>query len=325
MPSPLTSNPADAFATFGEGRLLAALDDWLGADPQLLQPFGRSDDAAVFKSLIPEGFCAVQAADSLVYGLHFDDSAPAEATAGKLLRRNLSDFAAMGATPETALLTLFLGSGVSMKWLQAFFAGMRADCIRFSVTLAGGDVSGAPPGTFAASLFLSGWAERPLPRGLARTGDVLWVSGRLGGSLRGAHLNFMPRLAEGQWLARQRCITSAIDLSDGLASDLPKLIGTEAAARLDLNAIPLSEAARASASKSGKSPLEHAFTDGEDYELAFVSDGQADASRFAQAWRGEFDTELTCIGTVVSRDQTQAALLDAQGKPLPFAGGWEHR
>ncbi len=324
MPSPFASDPADAFSRFGEARLLDLLDAWLGRDIRLLSPFDRRDDAAVLEPLVPPGARQIEAADSLVYGIHFDDTATPAQAAQKLLRRNLSDFAAMGARPSTALLTLFLAPEVSVAWLERFFVALGEDARRFEVVVAGGDVSSALAGTFAASLFLSGHAERPVPRGRTRSGESIWVTGSLGGSLRGRHLEFTPRLQEGRWLAERGDVSSMIDVSDGLASDLPKLLGPQRAAKLTPERLPISENARASSRETGRTSLDHACSDGEDYELAFTLVATTPPADFEEAWRARFQTPLAHIGEVVDAGEGTPCLLDAAGAPLPVGPGYQH-
>jgi thiamine-monophosphate kinase len=325
MPSPFTATEADRFDHTGETALLERIRGWTGVDARLALPFGLTDDAAVFASGESQKGHRVQAADSLVYGLHFDGTAGPGQVGHKLLARNLSDFAAMGAEAEAALLTLFLGADVSMNWMQGFYEGLLASCQQWNVCLAGGDVSGAPPGSWAASLFLSGRAERPVPRAVGRAGDSLWVSGELGGSLLGRHLDFTPRVAEGRWLARQPGVTALIDLSDGLARDLPALVPAHLAARLETAGLPVSRDASECARASGKAALEHAFSDGEDYELALVLSGEADEEAFAAGWRADFATPLTRIGVLEPLSAGGAHLVDENGRPFRFGPGYEHR
>ncbi|MGF1448192.1 MAG: thiamine-monophosphate kinase [Opitutales bacterium] len=324
MPSPFATDCADTFAQRGEAYLLDSLDRWLGQDARLLEPFARRDDAAVLALDVPPDFKVVKAADSLVFGIHFETTASPEQAAHKLLRRNLSDFAAMGAWPTSALLTLFLAPNVSVRWLEGFFTALGRDARRFDVTIAGGDVSSATEGTFAASLFLSGHAEKPIARGRSQPGETLWVTGELGGSLRGRHLDFEPRLEEGRWLAQRSEVTSMIDLSDGLASDLPKLLGAGRAARIDAARLPMSADAHALSKQSDRSALDHACCDGEDYELAFTLAVDASTEVFSTAWKETLPTRLSRIGDVVPVGSDGACLLDAGGGPLPVGSGYQH-
>jgi thiamine-monophosphate kinase len=146
------------------------------------------------------------------------------------------------------------------------------------------------------------------------------VTGELGGSLRGKHFRFTPRLAEGAWLAAQSAVRAMMDVSDGLAKDLRALTPRGAAPALDGEAIPIAAAARQLARESGRTPLAHALGDGEDYELAFVVDADADRAEFARRWRRQFPrTRLSCAGRFVAAGKLPTGAVD-----LRAHHGYEH-
>jgi thiamine-monophosphate kinase len=274
----------------GEKALIGLIRRWLGpASPP--SPAGIGDDCAV---LAPARGRELLTVDPVVHGIHFDDSAPAAAAGAKLFRRNLSDIAAMGGQPRAAVVALALDGRVSLRWLAGFFRGLRRESLRHGVPVVGGDVA-ALPGAFVATLALSGEARgRVLTRAGARLGDRIYVTGRLGASLSsGRHLSFEPRLAEGAWLAAQGAVHSMMDLSDGLAKDLPALVPAGAEPSLAGARIPLRRGAT----------LRGALCDGEDYELAFCASPGA-GPRLEAAFRRRFPrTRLTCIGSLVRRGQ----------------------
>jgi len=149
----------------------------------------------------------------------------------------------------------------------------------------------------------------------------LFVTGELGGSLpSGRHLTFEPRLEEARWLADHFALHAMIDLSYGLAGDLPRLLhGYALGAELLAEAVPVSRAARVAARAGGKSPLMSALTDGEDYELLFAV-AAADAVRLLDGWRAQFPgIRLTCLGKVKAergvlvRDRKGTQTLEAHG------------
>jgi thiamine-monophosphate kinase len=154
----------------------------------------------------------------------------------------------------------------------------------------------------------------------ARTGDWIYVTGTLGGSLLGHHWRFVPRLAEGEWLSRRDEVRAMMDVSDGLAKDLHALTPSGAWPAIEEAMVPISTAARVCARSTGQTPLRHALGDGEDYELAFVVAGRADRAALERAWRRRFPRlRLTCLGRFVSARQIPAGSVD-----LSTFQGYEH-
>lgn len=285
---PFTSRPAASVAALGETRLIASIRRWLGAATPPA-PFGIGDDCAVLPAGRGRQLLTV---DPVIHGVHFDDSVPPRAVGAKLLKRNLNDLAAMGGRPTAAVISLALAPQVKLAWLETFYRGLAAAARRFRVPIVGGDVA-TQPGGLVATLTLLGEVAGPrvLTRTGARTGDRIFVTGVLGGSLAsGHHHRFIPRLAEGAWLARQSDVRALMDVSDGLAKDLPAL--TPAGARAELNAAALP--------RRRGCDVRAALCDGEDYELLFALNGKTETEKFQAAWRRAFPrTRLTCIGRFV--------------------------
>jgi thiamine-monophosphate kinase len=250
--------------------------------------------------------------DPVIYGRHFDDAVPPRAVGAKLLKRNLSDLAAMGGRPVAAVLALILDARTSRSWLEEFYRGLAASARRFRVPVVGGDLSQAD-GVIAASLTLVGEAVGPriLTRTGGRRGDWIYVTGALGGSLRnGHHFRFSPRLAEGAWLARQPEVRAMMDVSDGLAKDLHAITPRGTAPALDAARVP----------RRPGVDLRRALTDGEDYELLFVLRQHADRHAFARKWRRAFPRiRLSCLGQFVAAGKVPAAAI-----PLADFHGYEH-
>jgi thiamine-monophosphate kinase len=240
----------------------------------------------------------------------------------KLLKRNLSDIAAMGGRPVAAVVSLALAPDTRIAWLRGFYLGL-ADCARqYGVKIVGGDITQGPKGFFGAFLTLHGEStgRRVVTRGGAKRGDRIYVTGALGGSLLGHHHRFTPRLAEGAWLAGRPEVRAMMDVSDGLAKDLESLTPPGLAPALDAGAIPVSAAARRSARQSGRTPLAHALGDGEDYELLVVMRGRSPAPAFERAWHKRFPgVKLTAIGTFAPKNHLPAGAL-----PLADYRGYEH-
>lgn len=311
---PFTANAADSVTALGELRLIAAIRLWLGnATPP--SPAGIGDDCAV---LPPSRHPQVVTVDPVVYGEHFDDSIPPRAVAAKLLKRNLSDLAAMGTRPRAAVIALALAPNVSTRWLEHFYHGLAATARTYRTPIVGGDITRQPSG-FTASLTLIGEAAGPraLTRHGAKLGDTIYVTGALGGSILGHHHRFTPRLAEGAWLAARPEVRSLMDLSDGLGKDLHSLTPDNATPSLLASAIPISAAARKLAKRDHIPAFTHALSDGEDFELLFTVAARADHAKFEAAWRKKFRTRLTCIGRF-----TRTPAPDAL--PLSTFHGYEH-
>jgi len=314
---PFAKRPADSVSALGETRLIAAIRGWLGAvSPP--SPRGIGDDCAV---LPPNRRQQLITTDPVIYGRHFDDDVPPSAVGAKLLKRNLSDLAAMGGRPTAAVIALALDPRVSTRWLEQFYRGLAAAARRFSVPIVGGDVAQSDD-FLGAFLTLCGEAAGPrvLLRTGARTGDWIYVTGTLGGSLLGHHWRFVPRLAEGEWLARRREVRAMMDLSDGLAKDLPALTPADAEPAVEGSTVPFSAAAHRLARRTGRTPLSHALCDGEDYELVFAVAGRADRAALERAWRRRFSrTRLSCIGRFVRAGERAAGATD-----LTAFHGYEH-
>jgi len=315
--SPFTTSRARSVGARGERRLITDIRRWLG-DASPASPFGIGDDCAVIP---PTRRQQLVTTDPVIHGRHFDNRVPARAVGAKLLKRNLSDIAAMGGRPLAAVISLALAPEVGVGWLRGFYLGL-ADCARrHRVRIVGGDITQGPRGFFGAFLTLHGEsAGRLITRSGARAGDLIYVTGRLGGSLLGHHHKFTPRLAEGAWLAGRREVRAMMDVSDGLAKDLDSLTPTGLVPALCEAAIPVSSAARRQAKRSGRAALHHALGDGEDYELLIVIRARADRVRLERDWKKHFPgVPLTLIGTFVRRGKLPTGALN-----LTHYRGYEH-
>jgi len=285
---PFTQNVRDSVSALGEEKLIARIRRWLGTvSPRA--PFGIGDDCAVLPGVRGRQLITV---DPVIYGRHFDATVPPRAAGAKLLKRNLSDLAAMGGRPTAAVLSLILDAKVSATWLEQFYRGLAACARHYRVPIVGGDVAQAD-GMVAASLTLLGRPAglRIVTRTGARAGDWIYATGVLGGSRRsGHHHAFTPRLAEGAWLARRPAVRAMMDISDGLAKDLHALTPRGAQPALDAAAIP----------RRNGVGLAAALGEGEDYELVFALARPTDRAIFERAWRKAFPrTRLTCVGRFV--------------------------
>jgi len=291
---------------------------------------GVGDDAALVapRADRPQAL----ALDTLVAGVHFPEDAAAADVGHKALAVNLSDLAAMGATPQWALLALTLPAA-DEGWLEAFAAGFGALARATDVALVGGDVTRGP---LTVSVQVIGAMEGPvLRRDGARPGERVWVSGRPGEAAAGLAVWASTQRHDARWrrlLARlhrpqPRCglgralaglAGAAIDVSDGLAADLGHVA---AASRvgivLEPERLPLSRCLRAWA---GDGARDLALHGGDDYELCFTAPPAADAAVRAAARRER--VPVSVIGRVTAGGDGEPAVRDAGGRGLE--GGYRH-
>lgn len=283
---------------------------------------GAGDDCALLDFGFPERLLLFKT-DAVVEGIHFVKGTAPERIGHKALGRCLSDVAAMAGTPSAALVTLGLPNDFDPEFVEALYAGINLLARRYDVAIVGGETV-TNPERLLVSVALVGWIVRGkgLLRSGAEVGDALFVTGELGGSLAGKHLDFEPRLAEARWLAQNFSIHAMLDLSDGLAGDLRHLLkASRVGAELLASAIPISREARRAAklSPNAKPPLLAALCDGEDFELLFTVPSR-EAVPLLDQWKQEFPhVPLTCIGKITAGESV--TIRDAQGvRPLTEHG-----
>jgi thiamine-monophosphate kinase len=296
---------------------------------------GIGDDCAVLRPR--PGRELVVTTDLTLEGVHFRrDWHPAVSVGHRCLARGLSDLAAMGARPEAAFLSLAMPASLissraaspAISWLDSFLDGFFALASEYSVPLAGGDLAKSPQ-LLSADIVLLGSTPkgRALLRSGARAGDLIYVTGALGGSAaelqalgrRPAqfrrvekpghpHLFPLPRLAVGHKLLK--LATAAIDVSDGLSTDLSHLCEESGlAAEIERDALPV----------DARATLEQALHGGEDYELLFTASPRTPVPAQLAG------VAVHAIGQMKRRSRRpQVELMDGRSrKPLP-AAGWEH-
>lgn len=299
---------------------------------------GLSDDAVALR--VPHGRELIVTADALVEGVHFLSDDPPGLIARKMLRVNLSDLAAKGATPTVYLMTLALGPSVDEAWVAAFAGGLKMDQDEFGIVLAGGDTTATPgPTTLSVTAMGEVPEGKTLRRGGARAGDGIWVSGTIGDGALGlaaarGMLKASPSekevLADRYRLPRPRVALgprlldkahAAMDVSDGLVGDLRHICAASAlGADIEAAHIPLSAAARSVLEREPER-LRQVLTGGDDYEILFTApEGHADAVAAAGAQAG---VAVTRIGTMNgARDVT---VRDKQGHVMELGqGGYRH-
>lgn len=256
---------------------------------------GIGDDAAVVRN---HGSESVLCCDPVVENVHFSAKDPPRLVGRKAVNRNVSDLAAMGALPDWLLVSLVLPRSYGVARRRELCAGIRAAAAAASCRVVGGDVAthrGPLVVTVTAIGHLGG---RALRRQDARVGDTLHVTGPLGGSRLGHHLRFTPAVREGAWLAQQRAVHAAIDVSDGLLLDLATVLEASGGlgAEVFADALPVAAAALRVAGGDREQALWHALGDGEDHALLWTQ------ARDAQLPRGGPLTAVArrAIGRIVA-------------------------
>ncbi len=215
--------------------------------------------------------------DAFVEGSHFLPDAAPEDVANKVFGASLSDLAASACEPRWVLLTACFRKGLAQDW-PARYAAQCALCAKqYGITIVGGDtITGKGSTCLTAAVFGPPMAGGPVLRSSAKPGDVLAVTGKLGGSILGGHLSPVPRFAEmrlllqtlGQRNNGDSGMGAAMDISDGLALDLSRMCReSDVGAVVEDGLVPIAAEAFTMAKNSGKTPLEHAYSDGEDFEL----------------------------------------------------------
>ena len=293
----------------GEDRVVAELTRALalGADVRV----GAGDDCAVIGRPRDARWQLLKT-DAVIEGVHFLPDADPRRIGWKALCRAISDIAAMGGTPQHALITIAAPPSTDFARVRGIYAGLRRAARRFGVSIVGGETARSP-GPLFLNVAITGTVERTrcILRSGGRAGDALYVTGRLGGSLAGRHLDFTPRLAEARWLTANFKLHAMMDLSDGLAADLPRLA---AASRCGFTltgsgGFPAAECIP----KTKGCTLTQALTDGEDYELLFGLPPHA-ATALEAAWKQHFPRlPLTAIGALNSKFKIQNSKLPPRG------------
>ncbi len=332
----------------GELALLAQIRSRTGHSRGTGLRLGIGDDCALLRLKAGEELAVTT--DLSIAGRHFRlDWHQPEAIGHRVLARGLSDLAAMGARPAAAFLSLGLpreltvATGRRPAWVERFYDGLLALAENHKTALAGGDLAESP--IAVADIVLVGAVRqgRVLLRSGAQIGDLLYVTGALGGAAAGlarlaeiagppstgkvslrppripralesalaAHFFPQPRIAQGLWLVRHKLASAALDLSDGLSTDLAHLCEESGvAAEVDAAALPVAD---------GANPMQ-ALNGGEDYELLFTAPATA---RLPRSISG---VPVTRIGRIVRprRGRPQVTLVGARGAEPLVPLGWEH-
>lgn len=278
------------------GRLLSTLH------PACPMTVGPGDDCAVVPR--DEQWDTLLKTDVVVEGIHFTRDTQPELIGRKALARAVSDIAAMGGIPEYALITLLIHPERDIAQAEGIYRGLSALAAQFNISIAGGETSSLPQDGLIINVALTGKVERgqAILRSGGSPGDIICVTGPLGGSYPGfGHLTFVPRVALARELMQAAIRpTAMMDLSDGLAVDLPRLAAASGCSfRINRETIPCTPGCS----------VEQALSDGEDYELLLTLPPSA--------------AESLCTGSTLPLYPI-GTLCPPDSECSPLSGGWQH-
>jgi thiamine-monophosphate kinase len=306
---------------------------------------GAGDDAAIVE---PGRHHGLLTTDMLVEGVHFHLGETSPHDLGhKAITVNVSDVAAMGGSPRYALAAVALTADIESAWVMELYGGMREAASEYGLALVGGDTTRSDRAAIAVTVVGEVPEDGAVRRSGAAPGDILAVTGRLGGSagglriasaadedqkdllstewgraLVGRHERPTALVGEGQTLAAAGA-TAMMDLSDGLSLDLARLCEeSEVGARVRLGDVPLAEGLEDLARATGADPVSLALHGGEDYELLVTIAHQAVRS-VTEKLADRYGTPFTPIGEIVEGRGVVAVAEDGTESPLE-AKGWDH-
>jgi thiamine-monophosphate kinase len=285
--------------------------DWIRTQQPAtpLVPLPAGDDMAVLKW--PANELLLVGVDQVLDGVHFDSAIHSPRQIGrKVMNRNLSDCAAMACLPAAAVATVALPKGSSIDYAKELYLGLRDAADPYDCQIVGGDTaSWTGKLVMVVTIFGRSGGIEPITRKGARPGDGIYVTGPLGGSILGRHMDFVPRIAEGRALGQSGVVSAMIDISDGLSRDLRHICRQSGVgAVIEADHIPIHLDAVTLAGRDGRTALEHALHDGEDHELLFTASAHPPIGMR--------------VGTITVE---QDILLEAHGRRIPLeARGWEH-
>ncbi|HBG77599.1 MAG TPA: thiamine-monophosphate kinase [Phycisphaerales bacterium] len=275
-------------------------------------PIGIGDDMAQVK--LHKNDSVLITTDMLLDGTHFDTKKTSLEKIGyKSMAASLSDCAAMATIPLAAVVSVALPRNFGAKNLKKLHAGILSAAKKYNCPLIGGDMtSWNEPLAVSVSMLSTPGKTKPVQRSTARLGDVICVTGNLGGSIIKRHLEFQPRIKEALTIAEAGA-NSMMDVSDGLSTDLNHICRlSKKAAIIDAAKIPVSKDAET---------LQNALNDGEDFELLFTISPK-NFERLKKNWKFK-KVKLTAIGKITKGDSAKIKMLDNKILNL-FPDGYDH-
>ena len=282
--------------------------------------------------------------DLLIEGVHFElEYFSACDIATKAVAVNVSDIAAMGGRPKFITVSIALDKNSNLHFFKDFYAGVKRSCKKYDIDLIGGDTSSSKNGIFI-SITIIGEAKNNeyLLRNGAKPGESIYVTGNLGDSSGGLdilknkyaidekvdkflvkrHLTVSPRVDEGAMLAASKSVSSMIDLSDGVGSDIQRICEeSNVGAEIFAESIPVSKQLKSLSKVSGKDVLDYALYGGEDYEL-MLTVKEGDEKMLESDFRKQFKKKIYRIGKIVEGER--AKLKDINGIYHNISNGYNH-
>ncbi|MBN2712422.1 MAG: thiamine-monophosphate kinase [Planctomycetes bacterium] len=303
-----------------EKDLINWLRERLAKQPKSVLVGSGPDDCAIVDSSGIERLAITT--DTILEGTHFSPDDSPEDIGWKAVAVNLSDLAASGCKPLWGVIGVGLQRGKGSAWAKKLAEGMFEAAEKYGLAITGGDTtSGTGPTSICVTVIGTPYGKAPLLRSGAKPGDVIAVTGHLGGSISGRHLRPIPRLLEIEKILEIANINACMDISDGVSLDLSRMMNESKCGALILEKlIPVSDDAQKLSASDGMPAVKHALNDGEDFELLFTI-AEDSWSTLSGKWREcGYETAITRIGSVTEDTDILIELPDGSKTKLSPEG-----